>query len=77
MPVIISDNKVHQATINNAETTRQTAVSAAIAAGGNVAGAIKTAEIAYYRSVIASCVTNNLPFSNFTQALINLGTGGA
>jgi hypothetical protein len=42
-----------------------------------VAATIKTAEIAHYRTIVASCVANNLPFGNFTQALINLGTGGA
>jgi hypothetical protein len=73
MPSIRSDNKTHEQTCSVLESTRQ----AAIAAAGSSAAAIRTAEIAYYRSIIASCVTNNLPFSNFTQALINLGTGGA
>jgi hypothetical protein len=39
--------------------------------------AIKTAEIAHYRRIIASCTANSLPAGNFTQALISLGTGGA
>jgi hypothetical protein len=66
-------NKVHEATCATAEMNRQ----AAIAAAGSSAAACKTAEIAFYRSVISSCQANGLPFSNFTQALINLGTGGA
>jgi hypothetical protein len=73
MSSIQSDNKVHERTCSILESNRQAAVAAA-----NSPAAIKTAEITYYRSIIASCVTNNLPFSNFTQALINLGvTGGA
>jgi hypothetical protein len=55
-------------------------VSAAIAAGGGSATVqknISAAEISHYRTIVASCLANNLPFGNFTQALINLGTGGA
>jgi hypothetical protein len=77
MSSMLSDHKIHQATCNTSETTRQTDVAAAIALGGAAAvAAIKTAEIAHYRRVVASCLTNGLPFSNFSQALINLGTGG-
>jgi hypothetical protein len=78
--IIQSENRVHAATCQASELTRQNAVSAAIAAGGGsavVAATIKTAEIAHYRAIVASCLANNLPFGNFTQALINLGTGGA
>jgi hypothetical protein len=49
-------------------------------AGGPLAtyvAAIKTAEIAFYRAVIASCVANGLPSSNFFPALRDLGTGGS
>jgi hypothetical protein len=70
MSVITSENKTHAATCANAEMIRQ------VACAGATPAAIRTAEIAFYRSVIASCVANGLPFSNFTQALINLGTGG-
>ena len=77
MSIMLSDHKIHQTTCNASETTRQADVAAAIALGGNAAvAAIKTAEIAHYRRVIASCTANGLPFGNFTQALINLGTGG-
>ncbi|MCK1627403.1 hypothetical protein IVA98_30680 [Bradyrhizobium sp. 160] len=60
--------------------SRQAAVAAAYAAGGGsavIAAAIRTAEIAHYRRIIASCKANGLPFSNFTVALVDLGTGGA
>jgi hypothetical protein len=80
MTSINSTNKAHQATCDASESTRQAAVAAAEAAGGGsatIAAAIRVAEIAHYRRIIASCVANSLPFSNFTQALINLGTGGA
>jgi hypothetical protein len=77
--IIQHDNKIHQATADAAEMMRQVAVAAAISSlGGSAqAAAIKVAEIAFYRSVIASCVANSLPFANFQQALRDLGTGGA
>jgi hypothetical protein len=80
MSVITSENKTHAATCSVSESTRQAAIATAEAAGGGsatIAAAIKVAEIAHYRRIIGSCVANSLPFSNFTQALINLGTGGA
>jgi hypothetical protein len=73
MPAIRSDNKVHEASCATAESNRQ----AVIAAAGSSAAAVKAADVAFYRAVIASCKTNSLPFSNFTYALIDLGTGGA
>lgn len=80
MPVIASEHKAHTSTCGSSEMTRQAAVAAAVAAGGGsaaVASAIRTAEIAFYRSIVASAVANGLPSSNFTQALRDLGTGGA
>jgi hypothetical protein len=80
MSVMLSDHKIHQATCNASELSRQTDTSAAIAAGGGsavVAASIKTAEISHYRRICASALANNLPFGNYTQALINLGTGGS
>jgi hypothetical protein len=74
--IIQHENKAHAATCAAAEMTRQTGVSAAIAAGGNPASAIRTVEIAFYRSVIASCVANNIEAGGFRQALHDLGTGG-
>ena len=80
MTSIFSTNKTHQTACDVSESTRQSAIAAAVAAGGGsaaIAAAIKVAEIAHYRRIIASCVANSLPFSNFTQALIELGTNGA
>jgi hypothetical protein len=80
MTSINSTNRVHQATCDASESTRQSAIAAADRAGGGsaaITAAIKVAEIAHYRRIITSCVANSLPFSNFTQALINLGTGGS
>jgi hypothetical protein len=80
MTSIYSTNKTHQATCDVSESSRQSAIAAAVAAGGGstaVAAAIKVAEIAHYRRIVASCVANGLPFSNFTEALIELGTSGA
>jgi hypothetical protein len=79
MSIIVSNNKAHQTTVNFAEGTRQVAVTAAIAAGGGsatVQAAIKTAEIAYYRSCVASCVANGVESGIFRTALQHLGTGG-
>jgi hypothetical protein len=80
MTNIFSTNVTHQKTCDLSEGSRQAAIAAAVAAGGGstaVAAAIKVAEIAHYRRIITSCVANSLPFSNFTQALIELGTNGA
>jgi hypothetical protein len=70
--IIQHDNKAHQAACVAAEAARQTAVAAA----NGSAAIVKAAEIIFYRSVVASCQSNNLPFGNFTQALRDLGTGG-
>jgi len=75
MSIIQSDNKTHEKTANNAEMTRQVAVAAAVAAGGGsaaVALAVKNAEATYYRSVIASCVANNIEAGAFREGLHNL-----
>jgi hypothetical protein len=79
MPIVQHENKAHEATCNLSEGVRQNAVSAAIRAGGSgstVNSAVKTAEIAHYRRIIASCRANGLPFGDFTQALKDLGTDG-
>jgi hypothetical protein len=36
--------------------------------------AVRAAEIKFYRAIIASCLANGLSWSNFTQALRDLGT---
>lgn len=80
MAVISSENRAHTVTCTDSEMNRQAAVAAAISAGGGsvvIATAIRTAEIAHYRRIIASCKANGLPFSNFGDALRDLGTGGA
>jgi len=74
------DNKTHKAACINAESTREGAVSGAIAAGGGsavVAAAVKTAEIAFYRAVIKSAIVNGQQSAQFGQALRDLGAGGA
>jgi hypothetical protein len=80
LSVIQSTHLAHAATCTDSEMNRQGAVAAAIAAGGGsatVAAAVRTAEIAYYRRVIASCLANGLQSAQFGQALRDLGTGGA
>jgi hypothetical protein len=49
----------------------------AVAAANGSAAIVKAADIAFYRSIISSCQSNNLPFGNFTYALQLLGTGGS
>jgi hypothetical protein len=55
MSVIKSGNFVHDSTIAAAEGVRQVAVAAA----GNNQVSVKNAEIAFFRSVRASCISNN------------------
>jgi hypothetical protein len=78
--IIEHTNKTHQAACVLAEGTRQQEVSAAIIAGGGsptVAAAVRTAEIKFYRAVIASAVANGQQSAQFGQALRDLGTGGS
>jgi hypothetical protein len=80
MSIVESENKTHAATCTLSEGTRQNAVAAAIRAGGGsgtVGSAVKTAEIAHYRRIIASCMANRLPFGDSTRALKDLGTDGS
>jgi hypothetical protein len=76
----INANKTHETTVNTSEMNRQVAVDKAIKVGGGstvVQAAIKTAEIAHYRTCVASCLANgNLESSWARQALWELGTGG-
>jgi hypothetical protein len=75
MSVIQHDNKVFQTAANNSESVRQVAVDAAVKAGGSsatVAAAIKTAEAAYFRLVIASAVANSIEPGVWRQGLWEL-----
>lgn len=81
--IINSTNPTHNAACGAAEMTRQIVIgSARLAydAGGEEAtytAAVTAAEIAFYRTVIASCTANGLSPNNFVQALRDLGTGGS
>jgi hypothetical protein len=68
-----SENKTHQANIVAAEFQRQIAYAAA--AGS--ASAIKSADLAYFRSLRASAIANNCSPAQFQSALVELGTAGA
>ena len=65
-----SGNKNHDATVNVAESVRQSA-----AAGASQA-TIKTAEITFYRAALASAIANGIQPGVFISALRELGTGG-
>jgi len=78
--IIEHTNRTHAAACVAAEGTRQQAVAAAIAAGGGnavVAAAVRTAEIAFYRALRDSAIANGQQSAQFSQALRDLGTGGA
>ena len=78
--MIQHSNPAHQATCALAEGTRQNDVAQAMIAGGGsavVAAAVRTAEIKFYRALIASAQANGQPYFNFTPALMALGTGGS
>ena len=68
-----SENSSHRATLLSLEAQRQASV---VAAAGN-AGAIKTAEISFYRSARASAISNNCSPAQFTNALRELGILGS
>jgi hypothetical protein len=75
--IIQHSNATHEKTCVSAEAVRQQAISAAYVAGGGssvIAAAIKTAEISFYRTVVASCLSNGLPSAQFGAALRDLGT---
>ena len=71
MSIIKTGHAVHDAACVNAELARQNAMSTA-----TTTALVKAADIAFYRAVIASCKLNGLPFTNFSHAIWDLGTGG-
>ncbi|MCK1707627.1 MULTISPECIES: hypothetical protein [unclassified Bradyrhizobium] len=78
--VIDHVNRTHAAACSAAEGNRQNALAQAVLTGGGsaaVAAAQLASDIAFYRSVIASCKANNLPYGQFVETLQRLGTGGA
>jgi hypothetical protein len=75
MSVVHHDDKVFQIAANNSEMLRQSAVDAAVKAGGSsatVAAAIKTAEASYFRSVISSAVSRGIECGIYREALFEL-----
>ncbi len=72
MSVIASENATHRAKIVNAETVRQAAVQAV----GATPATIKAAEIAFFRTLRASAISNNVSPHQFIIALQELGVGG-
>ena len=75
MSTIQHDDKVFQTAANNAESVRQVAVDAAVKAGGSsatVAAAVKTAEAAYFRSVIASATSRGIEAGIYREGLYEL-----
>jgi ferritin-like metal-binding protein YciE len=66
--IVRSDNALHNANCLAAEVVRQSALS-----GSPTQAAVNAAEIAYYRSVIASARANNCGVEASLSALIALG----
>jgi hypothetical protein len=70
----VPENRAHQTAIVAAEQARQAAVVPSASAA-----TVKTAEIAFYRAVLASATANNSS-SGVEQAIMalrELGTGGS
>ena len=65
-----SNNSTHDATVVAAEGVRQQAAATATTQAQQ-----NTATIAFYRSVLASAISNNLDQGPFLFALKTLGTG--
>lgn len=80
----------HQAAVQQAEMTRQSAVAGLQADAANYSyiryngvvystlqAAINAASIAFYRACLASALANNVTPAPYIEGLRNLGTGGA
>lgn len=70
--IIQHPNAAHQATCIAAEGARQQGVAAAVVAGGGsatVASAVRTAEIAFYRTLRDSAAANGQQSAQFSEAL--------
>jgi hypothetical protein len=65
-------NRTHDASVLAAEVTRQGALKSA-----STQPAVRTVDIAYFRSVLASAKANGIQPGQFITALMELGTGGA
>jgi hypothetical protein len=65
-------NRTHQANLLASEATRQAAAAAA-----TTQAAMRTADIAHYRTCLASAIANNCSTNTFVNALKELGTGGS
>jgi hypothetical protein len=70
MAIVYSENATHRANLLAAEGIRQAACAGATAA------AIKTAEIAFYRTCVTSALANGCDAAQFQTALQELGVGG-
>lgn len=68
MSTVQSENKTHNAAVSKAEGVRQTAVAAA-----SSQAAVTAAEIAFYRSALASAQANGCSTDSFVFALKSLG----
>jgi hypothetical protein len=74
MSIVKSGNFSHDSACAVAEGSRQVSVAAA----GSSQSAVRTAEIAFHRAVIASAKANGMPIPTTSIfALRELGTGGA
>lgn len=77
--IVSHENKAHAAACALAEGSRQNALAQAVLAGGGsatVAAAVKASDIAFYRAVVASAKAQGLPYGQFVEALMFLGTSG-
>ncbi len=70
MSVSQSGNRVHDVAVAVAESTRQTAIK------GATQLAVKTAEITFYQTCLASAIANGINPKQYSEALKELGTNG-
>jgi hypothetical protein len=79
-PMTVSQDDTHKQTVTAAAGTKQSAIQAAVTTykgGGTLAAlqsAVKSADVAYHRAIIASALATSQPFPlGSLEALRNLG----
>jgi Mg-chelatase subunit ChlD len=69
MSIVITDIKTHDDTVRLSEGVRQ----AAVAAAGNNQASVNTAELAHFRTCLASAIANKCGAEPWTTAIKSMG----
>jgi hypothetical protein len=72
VPISVSGNAAHDATVNAAEAARQVAYAAA----GHSMAAIKTADLVFHRAAKASAIAHGIQPGIWIEALMELTGSG-